>query len=219
MDWSGALGSEKQQGYFQSLWRFLLEEREQGRKIYPEQSQIFRALSLTPFESVKVVILGQDPYHGLGQAEGLAFSVPAGIAIPPSLQNIFKELQQDLGLPYPKQGSLVPWAQQGVLLLNTILTVEASKAQSHQHLGWQQFTDRLIQRLSEHRQGLIFLLWGSHAHKKRELIDQQKHHILTSPHPSPLSAHRGFFGCQHFSKTNQLLTSQGQEPINWTLDL
>lgn len=218
MDWSEVLGPEKQQPYFQALWQHLQTERSAGKQIYPEQSKIFDALKLTSFEQVKVVILGQDPYHGPGQAEGLSFSVPAGIPHPPSLQNIFKELQQDLGIAYPKTGSLRPWAQQGVLLLNTILTVEGGKAQSHQNLGWQNFTDRLIQQLNQHRQGLVFLLWGSHAQKKQELIDASQHFILKSPHPSPLSAHRGFFGCRHFSKTNQLLAQQGLEPIDWALD-
>lgn len=217
MDWSEVLGAEKQQPYFQALWQQLLDARQQGHLIYPPQANIFQALKLTPFESIKVVILGQDPYHGPGQAEGLSFSVPAGLAHPPSLQNIFKELQQDLGLAYPRSGSLVPWAKQGVLLLNTILTVEAGRPQSHQHLGWQRFTDCLIQGINQYRQGVVFLLWGSHAQKKQALIDRNRHFILTSPHPSPLSAHRGFFGCRHFSTANQLLQQQGVSPIDWAL--
>ena len=176
-----------------------------------------RALELTPLSEVRVLILGQDPYHGPGQAEGLAFSVAAGVRVPPSLRNIYKEMAREAGQPFvpPGHGSLVHWAQQGVLLLNTALTVVANEANSHRHLGWEQFTDQVIRAISANAEGIVFLLWGSHAIKKSQLIDKTKHHILTAPHPSPLSAHRGFLGCGHFAKANELLQQQGKNPIRW----
>jgi uracil-DNA glycosylase len=217
MNWSEFLLLEKQKPYFKKIWNELTKERASGKQIYPRQADLFNALKYTPYEHVKVVILGQDPYHGPGQAHGLSFSVPKGIKAPPSLRNIFKELQRDLGLPIPNHGCLEAWARQGVLLLNAALSVEASTPQSHAKLGWEQFTDQIIQRLNCHKRPIIFLLWGSSAQKKAVLIDQKRHVILTAPHPSPLSAHRGFIGCGHFSLTNKLLVQNGQEPIDWRL--
>jgi uracil-DNA glycosylase len=189
-------------------------ECERG-KVYPCEEDIFRALHLTSFEQVKIVILGQDPYHGPGQAHGLAFSVPAGVAFPPSLRNIFKELKRDLGIEAPLFGDLSGWARQGVLLLNTSLTVRAGEAGSHQGMGWERFTDAVVKTLDLERQGLVFLLWGNHAQAKADLIDPGRHSVLTAPHPSPLSAHRGFIGCGHFSKANELLVQHGKTPIDW----
>ena len=214
--WKEFLREEFESPYFAELKRFLVTEREQHR-VYPPGPKIFAAFDLTPFEQVKVVILGQDPYHGPGQAHGLSFSVPEGVTPPPSLVNIFKELNNDLGIAPSRSGNLESWAQQGVLLLNATLTVRARQAGSHQKKGWESFTDTVIQKLSTDRKGLVFLLWGRFAQAKEALIDGSKHHILKAPHPSPFSAHYGFFGCQHFSKTNQLLESQGLEPINWAL--
>ena len=217
MEWSDVLASEKEKPYFKHIMAHLKAERAQGKAIYPAQSLLFNALKLTPYNDVKVVILGQDPYHGPGQAHGLCFSVQPGVPAPPSLQNIFKELESDLGLKRPKDGCLEKWAKQGVLLLNASLSVEQSKPQSHAKLGWETFTDAVIKSLNQHQAGIIYLLWGSSAKKKRDLIDESKHIALTAPHPSPLSAHRGFLGCHHFSKANALLESLGREPVNWQL--
>lgn len=215
--WYKILHEEFEKEYFRKLKAFLVEEKKHNI-IYPPGNQIFAAFDSTPFDQVKVVILGQDPYHGAGQAHGLCFSVNPGIAHPPSLRNIFKEIEDDLGIPYPKSGSLIPWAKQGVLLMNATLTVRAHEAGSHQKRGWEQFTDAVIQKLSDQKTNLVFLLWGSFAISKSALIDPKKHHILTTVHPSPLSAHRGFFGSKHFSKTNQLLSKDGLKPIDWRLE-
>ncbi|AHG87041.1 Uracil-DNA glycosylase [Bibersteinia trehalosi USDA-ARS-USMARC-190] len=217
--WKDAIGEEKQQPYFQQILQFVHHERLSGKMIFPPQSEVFSAFALTEFSDVKVVILGQDPYHGLNQAHGLAFSVKPSIAPPPSLVNIYKELAQDVGFQIPSHGYLVEWAKQGVLLLNTVLTVEQGKAHSHANIGWERFTDKVIEQLNSHREKLVFLLWGSHAQKKGQFIDRHRHHVLTAPHPSPLSAHRGFFGCRHFSKANAYLSSQGIREINWQLPL
>ncbi|GAA0341663.1 uracil-DNA glycosylase [Bowmanella denitrificans] len=214
--WQEVLGQEKQQDYFKQILAYVKAERQAGKTIYPPQADVFNAFKLTPFDQVKVVILGQDPYHGPGQAHGLCFSVQPGIAPPPSLLNMFKELEQDIsGFQRPEHGFLQSWAEQGVLLLNTVLTVQQGQAHSHAKIGWERFTDMVIAQLNQHRDGLIFLLWGSHAQKKGAIIDRQRHHVLMAPHPSPLSAHRGFFGCGHFSQANLLLQQQGQSPINW----
>lgn len=200
----------------QALKKFLMAEKAAGKIIYPRGSLIFNAMNSTPFDQVKVVILGQDPYHGPGQAHGLCFSVPEGVAPPPSLVNIFKEIEQDLGIKLPKHGCLQSWANQGVLLLNSVLTVERHKAASHKGRGWEQFTDTIISTLNQQRKNLVFLLWGSYAQQKGKFIDRERHLVLTSPHPSPLSAHRGFFGNRHFSKTNAYLQKNGIEPISWS---
>jgi uracil-DNA glycosylase len=216
--WASAIGAEKQQPYFQRIIQTVKADRLAGKVIYPAAADVFNAFKATEFEQVKVVILGQDPYHGPNQAHGLCFSVQYGIPPPPSLVNIFKELQQDIDpFTLPDHGNLQHWAEQGVLLLNTVLTVEQGKAHSHSNLGWETFTDAVIKALSEKREGLVFLLWGSHAQKKGQVIDASKHHILKAPHPSPLSAHRGFFGCKHFSKANQLLEQQGLASIDWRM--
>lgn len=215
--WLAVLGAEFEQPYMHALKQFLLAEKRAGKVIYPAGSQIFNALNTTPFEAVKVVILGQDPYHGPGQAHGLSFSVPPGVRIPPSLRNIYQELEQDLGLKMPGHGCLQRWAEQGVLLLNATLTVEQAQAGSHQGRGWELFTDKVVQSLSEQRAGLVFLLWGSYAQKKGRVIDRRKHCVLETVHPSPLSAHRGFLGCRHFSKANHYLQQQGLAPIDWSL--
>ena len=212
--WKLQLASEFQKVYFQQLKVFLLSEKK-NQTVYPPGNQIFTAFNLTPFSDVKVVIIGQDPYHGAGQANGLCFSVADGIKKPPSLVNIFKEINQDLGLDIPESGNLEHWAQQGVLLLNATLTVRAKNAGSHQKQGWEQFTDACIRKLSSERENLIFLLWGRFAQNKAALIDSNKHHILTAPHPSPFSAHSGFFGCGHFSKTNKLLKKMNKSTIQW----
>ena len=215
--WADFIKSEKQQSYFKQLESFVANERAQNKNIYPDDNLIFSAFEHTPFDNVKVVILGQDPYHGPNQAHGLAFSVQPGIKTPPSLANMYKELAQDIdGFSIPSHGNLVSWAEQGVLLLNTVLTVEQGKAHSHATSGWETFTDHVIEELNRKHTGLVFLLWGAHAQKKGASIDSAKHHILTSPHPSPLSAHRGFFGCQHFSQANSLLVQQGKDKINWS---
>lgn len=214
--WKEVLKDEFEKPYFPLLKKFLLEEK-QRHVIYPQGSQIFSAFNLTPFEKVSVVLLGQDPYHGPGQAHGLCFSVPRGIAPPPSLINIFKELKSDLGIPFPGHGNLTGWARQGVLLLNATLTVRANQAGSHQKKGWENFTDKVIETLSLKRKNLVFLLWGNYAQQKSVLINPEKHLILKSVHPSPLAASRGFFGCRHFSKTNQYLEKNGKEPIDWNL--
>ncbi len=214
--WLAVLQPQFDAPYFAQLKSFLVEERSHYT-CYPKGGDIFAAFDHTPFDQVKVVILGQDPYHEPGQAHGLCFSVPAGIAVPPSLVNIIKEINSDLGTSIPlTSGNLTGWADQGVLLLNATLTVRAHQAGSHQRHGWEQFTDAAIRELSQRRQGIVFLLWGSYAIAKSQYIDRGKHHILTAPHPSPLSAYRGFFGCRHFSQTNSLLQQQGLTPIDWT---
>lgn len=215
-DWFQLLKDQFDAEYFKKLKDFLLQEKN-NYSVYPPGSQIFKAFDQTPPQSVKVVIIGQDPYHGPGQAHGLCFSVNDGIQHPPSLRNIFKEIENDLGHPYPKSGNLEPWAKQGVLLLNATLTVRARTAGSHQKKGWEKFTDTVISRLAKQQDGLIFLLWGSYAIAKRQLIDENKHYVLTSVHPSPLSAHRGFFGNKHFSRVNDILKSQQKQPINWQI--
>ncbi|HEU4717474.1 MAG TPA: uracil-DNA glycosylase [Bacteroidia bacterium] len=211
--WKDNLLDEFNSPYFQNLKTFLTEEKKQY-PVYPPGPLIFSAFNQTPFDAVKVVILGQDPYHGAGQANGLCFSVSQGIKHPPSLVNIFKEMQKDLNVPYPKTGDLSGWAKQGVLLLNTTLTVRAQTPASHQGQGWEEFTDAVIRSLSEKREGIVFILWGRHAQNKKALIDTSKHFILEAAHPSPYSAN-GFFGCRHFSKANYLLMQSGQAPINW----
>jgi uracil-DNA glycosylase len=215
--WKEALKGEKESPYFLKLMEFIESERRKGKSIYPPKRDVFRALSLTHFEDVRVVIVGQDPYPGPNQAHGLCFSVQKGVPLPGSLQNIFKELGQSLGVSMPSHGCLESWACQGVLLLNTVLTVEAGKPHSHANLGWEKFTDRVINELNRSRTGLVFLLWGSHAQKKCANIDSSKHSILTAAHPSPLSAHRGFLGCNHFKRTNEILVSKGQKAISWAL--
>lgn len=214
--WLEVLRPQFEAPYFAELKSFLVAERQQYT-CYPKGGDIFAAFDRTPFDKVKVVILGQDPYHEPGQAMGLCFSVPQGIAVPPSLVNIIKEINSDLGTSIPLTcGDLSGWAEQGVLLLNATLTVRAHQAGSHQRHGWELFTDAAIRELSQRRRGIVFLLWGSFAIAKSNFIDKGKHHILTAPHPSPLSAYRGFFGCRHFSKTNEILAAQGQQPIDWT---
>ena len=212
--WYEALKNEFESSYFVGIKTFLIEEK-RHYVVYPPSSLIFNAFNLTPFDKVKVVILGQDPYHNIGQAHGLAFSVPDGIQIPPSLQNIFKELNSDIGMPIPQSGNLENWAREGVLLLNASLTVRANMAASHARIGWQQFTDAAIRALSEKKEHLVFILWGNYAIAKESLIDHSKHLVLKTVHPSPLSASRGFFGCHHFSQTNQYLINNGIQPINW----
>lgn len=213
--WKARLETEFEQPYMVALRQFLLERKRAGALIYPPGPLIFNALDSTPFDAVKVVILGQDPYHGPGQAHGLCFSVQEGVALPPSLLNIFREIREDLGCAPPASGNLQAWAEQGVLLLNAVLTVERGQAGAHQGKGWERFTDRVVQELNDGREGLVFLLWGSHATKKGARIDRDRHLVLTAPHPSPLSAHRGFFGCRHFSRANAWLEQHGQEPIRW----
>ncbi|HNQ12086.1 MAG TPA: uracil-DNA glycosylase [Bacteroidia bacterium] len=215
--WMMQLGDELNEPYMLSLKEFLLEEQKNGNMVYPPRPQIFSALNHVSFEDVKVVIIGQDPYHGRGQANGLCFSVSEGVKAPPSLKNIFKEIESDIGISMSGKVDLTPWAKQGVLLLNATLTVRAGQAGSHQNRGWEQFTDRIISHIAEHRQGVVFLLWGKYAQAKQELIDQDKHHILVAAHPSPYSAYNGFFGNKHFSKCNQLLMQQGLSPINWAI--
>ena len=218
--WKEAIGEEKQKPYFQHILQQVQQAKAAGKMVYPPQSEIFSAFSLTEFEAVKVVILGQDPYHGPNQAHGLAFSVKPPVAPPPSLVNIYKELAQDIpNFQIPHHGYLVDWAKQGVLLLNTVLTVEQGQAHSHANFGWETFTDKVIEQLNLYRENLVFLLWGSHAQKKGQFIDQNRHCVLRAPHPSPLSAHRGFFGCHHFSQANHYLESKGLSPIQWQLPL
>ncbi|KMK52039.1 uracil-DNA glycosylase [[Actinobacillus] muris] len=217
--WTEAIGDEKAQPYFQQILHYVHNERCTGKTVYPPQNEVFSAFALTEFEQVKVVILGQDPYHGPNQAHGLSFSVKPGIAPPPSLLNMYKELAQDVNFQIPQHGYLIDWAKQGVLMLNTVLTVEQGKAHSHANIGWETFTDKVIHQLNQHREKLVFLLWGSHAQKKGQFIDRHRHCVLTASHPSPLSAHRGFFGCRHFSKVNDYLRSQGLSEINWQLPL
>ncbi|MBL7891485.1 MAG: uracil-DNA glycosylase [Bacteroidia bacterium] len=212
--WKIALQKQFKAPYFSELKQFLVEEKKKNI-VYPPGPQIFSAFNHTPFNKVKVVIIGQDPYHGAGQANGLCFSVSSGIKQPPSLVNIFKEIHSDMGLPIPESGNLEPWADQGVMLLNATLTVRANTPGSHQNKGWEIFTDAVIKYLSENKKGLVFLLWGRFAQAKEVLIDSSKHYILKAAHPSPFSAYNGFFGCKHFSKTNELLRKQGLAEINW----
>lgn len=215
--WLALLEDVFRQPYFAELKKFLLEEK-RNHTVFPPGKFIFNAFNQTPFDRVKVVILGQDPYPGFGQAHGLCFSVQAGVPLPKSLLNICKELQSDVGVPLPKSGDLTPWARQGVLLLNATLTVREHQPGSHQNHGWEQFTDTVIRRISERREHVVFLLWGNYAQAKSPLIDQSRHLVLKAPHPSPLSASRGFFGCRHFSKANEWLVSQGMEPVDWRLE-
>jgi len=215
--WQAMIGSEFDQPYMQNLKEFLQAEKSAGKTIYPPGPLIFNAFNHTPFDQVRVVIIGQDPYHGPDQAMGLSFSVPQGVKVPPSLVNIFKEIHQDLGLVMSGSGDLTPWADQGVLLLNATLTVEQAKAGSHQKKGWEQFTDAAIKALNAEREGLVFVLWGSYAQKKGAVIDRTKHLVLESVHPSPLSAHRGFFGNRQFSTINDYLVNRGETPINWQI--
>lgn len=215
--WKNILMNEFQQEYFKNIKAFILHEKSLGKDVYPPGMLMFNAFNLTPFDKVKVVILGQDPYHGPGQAHGLSFSVPIGIKIPPSLQNIYKELQQDLGIPIPYHGNLSTWASQGVLLLNAVLSVNSGEPASHKAAGWENFTNAVIHHLSKERNNLVFLLWGRFAQEKELLIDHQKHLILKAAHPSPFSAYQGFFGCKHFSKTNDYLKHNGILPINWAI--
>ncbi len=215
--WLRVLGEEFDKPYMQVLREFLIEEKRLGKVVYPASDNWFAAFDKTPFDQVRVVILGQDPYHGVGQAHGLCFSVPPDIKVPPSLVNIFKELEGDLGIPPVKHGCLEAWAKQGVLLLNATLTVVSGEAGSHQNRGWETLTDRVIEVLNDQRDGLVFLLWGSYAQKKGAFIDQQKHLVVRSPHPSPLSAHRGFFGSKPFSKTNAYLLGRERPVIDWCL--
>jgi uracil-DNA glycosylase len=216
--WKAQLASEVHQPYFQELRDFLAAEKKQYT-IYPKGGHIFRAFEVTPFDQTKVVIIGQDPYHGEGQAEGLSFSVAPGVKPPPSLVNIYKELREDLGFTIPNHGHLIHWARQGVLLLNSVLTVRANQPASHRNKGWEKFTDEAIRQASAHKEHLVFLLWGKYAQDKAILIDPNKHLILKAAHPSPYSAAAGFFGCKHFSTTNAYLISKGLEPINWQLPL
>ena len=216
--WQLHLAEQLEQDYMCELRAFLVSEKQAGKVIYPPMPQLFNAFELTPFEQVKVVILGQDPYHGEGQAHGLCFSVQPGVRPPPSLKNIFKEISSELGFGFADNGCLIPWAQQGVLLLNSVLTVEHGKAGAHQNKGWERFTDRILGVLNEQRSGLVFLLWGNYAQSKASMIDADKHRVLMSPHPSPFSAHRGFLGNGHFSKANKYLLSQGKTAIDWRLD-
>ena len=216
-NWKEVLAAERNSEYFTGLLQFVENERRQGKTVYPANKDIFNALAWTEFAAVKVVILGQDPYHGPNQAHGLCFSVKPPTPAPPSLQNIFKELNADLGFTIPNHGCLENWAHAGVLLLNTVLTVEQGKPQSHVGRGWERFTDSVIKSLNDYRSGLVFLLWGAPAQKKVAMIDPSRHTVLTAPHPSPLSAHRGFLGCRHFSKTNQILEAYGVAPIDWRL--
>lgn len=218
--WKEAIGEEKEKPYFQHILQQVHQARQAGITVYPPQNEVFSSFSLTEFDQVKVVILGQDPYHRPHQAHGLSFSVKPPVAPPPSLVNIYKELSSDIeGFVIPHHGYLVDWAKQGVLLLNTVLTVEEGNPNSHARLGWETFTDKVIEQLNQHREHIVFLLWGSHAQKKGAFIDRNKHCVLTAPHPSPLAAHRGFFGCHHFSKTNAYLTAHGMSEINWQLPL
>ena len=215
--WKAVLKNEFTKPYFLQVATHLKTERATGAIIYPPGSLIFNAFFTTPFDQLKVVILGQDPYHGPGQAHGLSFSVPEGVPPPPSLGNIYKELNKDIGIPIPKTGDLTKWATQGVLLLNAVLTVRANEPASHAKIGWMDFTDAVIRKISDEKEGIVFLLWGRFAQEKQILIDETKHHVLKAAHPSPFSADKGFFGCKHFSRTNELLMKQGLSPIDWNL--
>ena len=215
--WKSHIGDYLLREEMTALGAFLRQRKSMGARIYPPGSQIFSAFDATPFDAVKVVILGQDPYHSAGQAHGLCFSVRPGVAIPPSLDNIFKEIQRDLGIARPDHGNLTPWAERGVLLLNAVLTVEDGRAGAHQGKGWEGFTDHVVDVLNREKEGLVFLLWGSYAQAKGKVIDTSRHRVLKAPHPSPLSAHRGFVGCAHFSATNEYLNRKGKTPIDWSL--
>ena len=214
--WKNALAGEFEKAYFASLVRFLHNEKASGKKIFPPGSQIFRAFDLTPVDQVKVVILGQDPYHGPGQAHGLSFSVPDNMQAPPSLKNIFKEIESDLGVRMSGYPNLEKWARQGVLLLNAVLTVRSGEAASHSKIGWEEFTDAVIRFVSDNCEGVVFMLWGNFARSKRDLIDRQRHYVLEAAHPSPL-ARGAFFGCRHFSRANDILSSIGRQPVDWQL--
>ena len=214
--WKEALGGEFDKPYFESLVRYLRREKEEGKRIFPPGGEIFKAFELTPVDKVKAVILGQDPYHGCGQAMGLSFSVPEGVPAPPSLKNIFKEIESDLGVKMSGCPDLSGWAEQGVLLLNSVLTVRSGAPASHSAIGWQEFTDAVIRYISEHCSGVIFLLWGNFARSKKPLIDLSRHYVLEAAHPSPL-ARGAFFGCRHFSRTNEILVSEGRTPVKWQL--
>ena len=216
--WKKVLKTEFTKPYFQQAVTFIKTEKAQGKTLYPPGQLIFNAFDQTPFDELKAVILGQDPYHGPGQAHGLSFSVPDGVKPPPSLVNIFKELQADIGMTPPTTGNLTKWAHQGVLLLNAVLTVRANEAASHSKIGWMEFTDAVIRKISSEKKGIVFLLWGRFAHEKQVLIDETKHFVLKAAHPSPFSADKGFFGCRHFSKTNELLMKQGIDPVDWSLN-
>ncbi|MBN8539843.1 MAG: uracil-DNA glycosylase [Deltaproteobacteria bacterium] len=213
--WQAVLGDEFETTHMKALGDFLRSETENGLSIFPAEKDVFAAFTATPFDKVRVVILGQDPYHGAGQAHGLSFSVEAGVRLPPSLLNIYKELESDLGIPRGKSGSLREWANQGVLLLNSVLTVRENQAASHQRRGWEQFTDRAIKELADRREGIVFILWGAYALKKAAFVDRSKHRVIESVHPSPLSASRGFFGSRPFSKINQYFASRAEPPIDW----
>lgn len=215
--WKSRVGQYLLRDDMRALSLFLRERQAAGAQIYPAAADIFAAFRATPFDAVRVVILGQDPYHGAGQAHGLCFSVQPGVDVPPSLLNVYKELERDLGLPRPSHGCLLPWAERGVLLLNSVLTVEAGQAGSHQGKGWEGFTDHVIETLNREREHLVFLLWGSYAQAKGKVLDTGRHRVLRAPHPSPLSAHRGFIGCGHFSGTNQYLARQGLATVDWSL--
>lgn len=217
--WKARVGDWLLRPEMQQLSAFLRQRKAAGARIFPPGPRIFAAFEATPFEQVKVVILGQDPYHGYGQAHGLCFSVLPDVPVPPSLLNIYKEIEDDLGLARPDHGYLMPWARQGVLLLNAVLTVEEGRAGSHQGKGWEGFTDHVVETLNREREGLVFLLWGSYAQAKGKVIDTRRHRVLKAPHPSPLSAHRGFLGCRHFSKANDYLAQAGQPAIDWRLPL
>lgn len=215
--WKEVLKDEFQKAYFEQIVMSLKHEKASGKTIYPPGNLIFNAFDKTPFDNVKVVILGQDPYHGSGQAHGLCFSVQKGVKPPPSLVNIYKEMNKDLGIPIAETGDLTPWAENGVLLLNAMLSVRAGEPASHSKIGWENFTDAVIKKLSDQKEGLVFMLWGKFAQDKQILIDATKHYILKAAHPSPFSVEKGFFGCRHFSKANEILMKQGKEPVNWQL--
>ena len=215
--WKSRLLQDFSEPYMKDLRTFLLQRKQAGAVVYPPGPEIFNALNSTPFDQVRVVMLGQDPYHGPGQAHGLCFSVPDGVQTPPSLVNIYKEIASDLGAPVPASGNLEHWAKQGVLLLNSVLTVERGQAGAHQGRGWERFTDRVVQELNEGGEGVVFMLWGSYAQRKGAMIDDRRHCVLKAPHPSPLSAHRGFFGCGHFTRANAYLEARGAAPIDWRL--
>ena len=215
--WKARVGDYLQRDEMQALAAFLRQRKAAGAQVFPPGPELFAAFDATPFDATRVVILGQDPYHGPGQAHGLCFSVRPGVPVPPSLQNVYKEIERDLGIPRPDHGCLLPWARQGVLLLNAVMSVEAGHAGAHAGKGWEGFTDHVVETLDREREGLVFLLWGSYAQKKGAMIDRQRHRVLKAPHPSPLSAHRGFLGCGHFSAANQYLARGGQAPIDWSL--
>jgi uracil-DNA glycosylase len=215
--WLRELSGEFEQSYMLALKDFLLEQKRAGKRIFPAGGEFFNAFAHTPLEHVKIVILGQDPYHGEGQAHGLCFSVKPGVEVPPSLKNIYRELNEELGIPIPSHGHLSAWADRGVLLLNSVLSVECARAASHQGRGWETFTDKVIELINCKRQGIVFMLWGSYAQRKGAIIDSTRHCVLKAPHPSPLSAYRGFFGCGHFVKANEYLVSRGQSPVDWKL--